>query len=82
MVATIEWLRLCPNAGAFPQTWHTLDMAGEYIPLPCAGQGAGPGRRAGLAPTTVGAQALKPAGRGRADSCSLTSRAARAASAA
>src|SRR5437763_609005 len=33
LVATIEWLRLCPNAGAFPQTWHTLDIAGEYIPL-------------------------------------------------
>lgn len=32
MVATIEWLRLCPNAGAFPQTWHTLDMRREYIP--------------------------------------------------
>ena len=30
-VATIEWLRLWPNAGARRQTWHTLDTAGEYI---------------------------------------------------
>src|SRR3954452_16113416 len=26
LVATIEWLRLFPNAGAFPQETHTFDM--------------------------------------------------------
>jgi hypothetical protein len=26
-VATIEWLRLCPNAGALPQTAQTFDIA-------------------------------------------------------
>src|SRR5919106_1164681 len=25
-VATIEWLRLCPNAGALPQTAQTFDI--------------------------------------------------------
>jgi hypothetical protein len=30
LVATIEWLRLWPNDGPFPQTWQTLGMAGEY----------------------------------------------------
>jgi hypothetical protein len=25
-VATIEWLRLLPNPGVFPQTAHTFDM--------------------------------------------------------
>ena len=24
LVATIEWLRLFPNAGPFPQLWHIL----------------------------------------------------------
>jgi hypothetical protein len=24
LVATIEWLRLLPNAGPFPQLWHIL----------------------------------------------------------
>src|SRR5918912_4193840 len=28
-VATIEWLRLCPNEGFFPQTAQTLDMAAQ-----------------------------------------------------
>src|SRR5207253_687112 len=28
-VATIEWLRLCPKEGFFPQTAQTLDMAGQ-----------------------------------------------------
>jgi hypothetical protein len=27
-VATIEWLRLCPNAGFFPQLWQTLAIGG------------------------------------------------------
>jgi hypothetical protein len=26
-VATIEWLRLLPNPGPFPQIAHTFDMA-------------------------------------------------------
>ncbi len=30
LVATIEWLRLWPNAGPFAQTWQTLGMAHEY----------------------------------------------------
>ena len=30
LVATIEWLRLWPNDGPFPQTWQTFGMAGEY----------------------------------------------------
>jgi len=30
LVATIEWLRLLPNAGPFAHTWQTLDIAGEY----------------------------------------------------
>jgi hypothetical protein len=25
-VATMEWLLLCPNAGAFPQTAQTFDI--------------------------------------------------------
>jgi hypothetical protein len=25
-VATIEWLRLCPNEGAFPQIAQTFDI--------------------------------------------------------
>jgi hypothetical protein len=30
-VATIEWLLLCPNAGAFPQTAQTFDIsAADY----------------------------------------------------
>src|SRR5215467_12515920 len=29
LVATIEWLRLCPNAGPLPQLWHTLAIAGS-----------------------------------------------------
>jgi hypothetical protein len=27
-VATIEWLRLCPNDGAFPQMAQIFDIAG------------------------------------------------------
>jgi hypothetical protein len=27
-VATIEWLRLCPKPGFFPQIAHTLDIGG------------------------------------------------------
>src|SRR5207302_7680050 len=30
LVATIEWLRLLPNAGPREQTWLTSGMAGEY----------------------------------------------------
>ena len=30
LVATIEWLRLCPNAGPLRQEWQTLAMAPEY----------------------------------------------------
>ncbi len=30
MVATIEWLRLWPKAGALPQTWQILDTARVY----------------------------------------------------
>jgi len=33
-VATIEWLRLWPNAGARPHEWHTFGTAGEYIRPP------------------------------------------------
>jgi hypothetical protein len=29
LVATIEWLRLFPNDGAFPQDEQTFDMADE-----------------------------------------------------
>ena len=29
MVATIEWLRLLPKPGFFPQTLQTLDMSGR-----------------------------------------------------
>jgi hypothetical protein len=29
LVATIEWLRLFPNAGPRPQLWHTLAIAGS-----------------------------------------------------
>jgi hypothetical protein len=37
-VATIEWLRLCPNAGPLPQTAHTFGIAEQ-----CSGlEGAGP----------------------------------------
>src|SRR5581483_4274686 len=34
LVATIEWLRLWPNAGPFPHTLQTLDTAGEYSHAP------------------------------------------------
>jgi hypothetical protein len=27
-VATIEWLRLLPNEGPFPQLWHILAIGG------------------------------------------------------
>src|SRR5581483_9898033 len=30
LVATMEWLRLLPNAGPREQTWQTFGMAGEY----------------------------------------------------
>ena len=30
LVATIEWLRLWPNAGPLRQMWHTFCTAGEY----------------------------------------------------
>jgi hypothetical protein len=29
LVATIEWLRLCPNAGPLPQLWHTFAMGAK-----------------------------------------------------
>src|SRR5258708_4204024 len=29
LVATIEWLRLFPNAGPLPQLWHTLAIRGS-----------------------------------------------------
>jgi hypothetical protein len=29
LVATIEWLRLCPNAGPFPQLKQTLAMSDD-----------------------------------------------------
>src|ERR1041384_7039407 len=36
-VATIEWLLLCPNAGAFPQIAQTFDMStAEYSERSCA----------------------------------------------
>jgi hypothetical protein len=28
LVATIEWLRLFPNEGPFPQLWHILAIGG------------------------------------------------------
>ena len=34
LVATIEWLRLFPKLGFFPQTAQTLDIGGE-----CSGWG-------------------------------------------
>jgi hypothetical protein len=30
-VATIEWLRLCPNAGFLPQTVQTFDIAAASV---------------------------------------------------
>ncbi len=34
LVATIEWLRLFPNEGDFPQTAHTFDIATASLPEP------------------------------------------------
>jgi hypothetical protein len=46
LVATIEWLRLCPNDGPFAQMWQTLDMrrvniAVRRLSLPVASAGTG-----------------------------------------
>ena len=30
-VATIEWERLCPKAGPFPQLWHTRGMSDAQV---------------------------------------------------
>src|SRR3954454_7298217 len=38
-VATIEWLRLFPNAGPFPQQRQTLAMRGEVYWPPGSGSG-------------------------------------------
>ena len=40
LVATIEWLRLCPNPGFLLQITHTLDTAAQYS--------RNPGRRQGV----------------------------------
>src|ERR1044072_6740735 len=42
LVATIDWLLECPNAGAFPQTAHTFDMGWPSI---ASAYGVADGRR-------------------------------------
>src|SRR5262249_38652237 len=78
LVATIEWLRLCPNAGPLWQEWQTLAMAPEYRSDPrgtLGRDGAGrlhhrwadaPGPVPGGAPPGPGRDGLGVGGRGRA----------------
>ncbi len=40
-VATIEWLRLFPKPGFFPQMAHTLDMRPSSVPVSIVSAGGG-----------------------------------------
>src|SRR5712691_10431584 len=53
LVATIEWLRLFPNAGPLPQLWHTLAIGGSLAARKLRPQLRHPQHRLGRLATLV-----------------------------